>query len=215
MEDGIDWNDFELPTFNQDIDFDIPEIPGCNLTFKFDGFELYMNMNTILGAGVTYELPLFRSIGPLGFHITDDLELGVFFTIDLILTAEGELDINNGFHIKLDDGFGIDITLFADNISDVTFNGGQFEFIPVTINSGSVVFSAVLRLGVRAGFQLVTSGPAANLMSIAKIPAVSGGIEVGVFANVAGKSSACSSRDHLEPNIYRRIYHQCYVHAWR
>lgn len=193
LQDGIDWDDFELPTFNQDIDFDIPEIPGCNLTFKFDGLELYMNMNTILGAGVTYELPLFRSIGPLGMYITKDLELGVFFTIDLILTAEGELDINNGFHIKLDDGIGIDITLFADNISDVTFNGGQFEFIPVTINSGSVVFSAVLRLGVHAGFQLVTPDVVGELLSRAKIPTVSGGIEVAVFANVAGKSSRCSS----------------------
>lgn len=158
-----------------------------------------MNMNTILGAGVTYELPLFRSMGPLGFHITDDLELGVFFTIDLILTAEGELDINNGFHIKLDDEFGIDITLFADDISDVTFNGGHFEFMPVTINSGSVVFSAVLRLGVHAGFQLVAPGLVA--MSIPKFPAMGGGIEVGVFANVAGKSSRYPSRDFLEPNI--------------
>lgn len=64
-------------------------------------------------------------------------------------------------------------------------NGGQFEFIPVTINSGSVVFSAVLRLGVHAGFQLVPPSPVAQLMQVVNIPAVGGGIEVGVFANLA------------------------------
>lgn len=47
-----------------------------------------MNMNTILGAGVTHELPLFRSIGPLGWHITDDLELGVFSPSTLYLAQK-------------------------------------------------------------------------------------------------------------------------------
>ena len=35
-------------------------------------------------------------------------------------------------------------------------NGGRFEFLPVTIESAGVVFSAVLRIGVHSGFELAT-----------------------------------------------------------
>lgn len=179
MEDGFDVEHFEMPTFDYAFELDIPEIPNVNLKFKFDGMEIYMNMNTILEAAVTYELPLYRSQSPLGLHISDDVEAGIFLTVDLILSVGGQIDISSGFHIKLDDGIVIEIALFSNEVSNITFNGGQFEFLPVTIESGGVVFSAILRLGGHVGFELVSP----TVLSLA--PPISGGIEAGVFANVA------------------------------
>ncbi|KAF2279884.1 uncharacterized protein EI97DRAFT_390529 [Westerdykella ornata] len=187
FDDGIDIADFAFPTFNASFDLDIPAIPECNLRFQFDGMELYMNMNTILSLGSIYELSLYRSNTPLGISITKDLEVGIIFAVDLILSVEGEVDISSGFHIKLEDGAAIDIKLFADDISDIVFNGARFEFLPVTVQSAGVVFSATLRVGVHAGFQLVSpSIPEFTLFDrTVALDSVGGGIEVGVFANVA------------------------------
>ena len=113
MEDGPQWKDLEFPTFNYTVDIDIPPIPEFTSNFTFDGLELYMNLNTILKGGATYELPIFRSQYPADLHITDNLNLSVVFTVDLIMSVEGEIDISSGFHTKLDDGIGIQITLMG------------------------------------------------------------------------------------------------------
>ncbi|KAF2743167.1 hypothetical protein M011DRAFT_410998 [Sporormia fimetaria CBS 119925] len=187
LEDGIDLADFAFPTFDYDFAMDVPTIPECNLRFQFDGMELYMMLDAALSLGATYQLNLYSSTTPLGISITKDLELGVVFTVDLILSVEGEIDISSGFHIKLDDGAAIDIKLFDDEVSDIIFNGGRFEFLPVTVESAGVVLSAILRVGVHAGFQLAAPEiPELTLFDQdIGVPAVGGGIEVGVFANVA------------------------------
>jgi hypothetical protein len=66
-------------------------------------------------------------------------------------------------------------------------NGGKFEFLPVKIQSAGVIFSAVLRVGVHVGFELVTPDlPKISVLNhTLGVPSVGGGVEVGVFANVA------------------------------
>ncbi|KAH7135450.1 hypothetical protein B0J11DRAFT_564785 [Dendryphion nanum] len=183
LGDGIDVDDFEFPTFPFNFALEIPSVPDVNLKFRFDGTELYIKTNTVLSVGATYELNLYSSTTPVGIAITKDLKLGVIFAIDLILSAKGQINISSGFHIKLKDGLELKIAIFSDKISDLIFNGGQFEFLPVEIESGGIVFSAILRIGVHAGFKLVTP-------TLPDIPAINevqvgGGIEVGVYANVA------------------------------
>lgn len=119
FNDGIDIEDFAFPTFPFNYSMEIPAIPQCNLRFTFDDLELFINVDTIFSLGATYELNLYSSTTPLGISITKDLEVGVIFTIDLILSVEGEIDISSGFHIKLDDGLAIDIALFGDDVSDI------------------------------------------------------------------------------------------------
>lgn len=181
--DGIDLKDFEFPTFPFNFTLYVPTIPDISLKFRFDGLELYMKTNTILSAGATYELNLYSSTSPVGIAISKDLKLGVIFAIDLILSAQGQIDISSGFHIKLKDGLQLNIEMFNDKVSDIIFNGGQFEFLPVEIESAGVVFSAILRVGVHAGFELAT--PTLPNIPIINSTRVSGGIEVGVFANIA------------------------------
>ncbi|KAF5704913.1 hypothetical protein FMUND_12327 [Fusarium mundagurra] len=182
LDDGFDLDDFDLPPLDYNLNVDIPEIPEFRLQFQFDGLEVYMLIDTVLSAGATYTLNLYTSTTPAGFAVRDNLELGVIFAIDLILSVEGEINISSGFHLRLDDGVLFDIAIFSKKISNLTINGGDFEFLPVTIESAGVVFKAVLRVGVKAGFEIASPEVSIAGKTIAH---VGGGVEVGVFANIA------------------------------
>ncbi|OAG11590.1 uncharacterized protein CC84DRAFT_1182523 [Paraphaeosphaeria sporulosa] len=187
LDDGVDWHDFAFPPLNYSFDMDIKPIDDVTLNFMFDDLELYLELNTVLGAGATYELNLFTSNTPIGIGVGKDLTLGVVFKVDLLLSVQGEIDISSGLHIKLDNGVGIDIALFSDAVSNVVFNGGQFEFLPVTIEKAGVVLSAILRIGIHSGIEVAAPGtPDVTIFNTTfGTPAVKGGIEVGVYANLA------------------------------
>lgn len=61
-------------------------------------------------------------------------------------------------------------------------NGGQFEFLPVTVESAGVVFKAVLRVGMQAGFEIASPGVSVAGIDIMEAKA---GVEVGVYAHIA------------------------------
>lgn len=187
LDDGIDWHDFAFPPLNYSFDMDIKPIDDVTLNFQFDDMELYLELNTILGAGATYELNLFTSNTPIGIGVGKDLTLGVVFKVDLLLSVQGTIDISSGLHIKLDDGVGIDIALFSDAVSNLNFNGGQFEFLPVTVEKAGVVLSAILRIGIHSGIAVTAPGlPDVTIFNTSiGTPEVAGGIEVGVYANLA------------------------------
>lgn len=117
----LDFDEFEFPTFNYDFNnLTVPDIPEANLRFTFDGLELYMLVDTILSLGATYTLPLYKSKTPVGIYITEELQLGLIFSVDLILATEGSIDVSSGIHLKLDDGFAVNIALFGEDASDIT-----------------------------------------------------------------------------------------------
>ncbi|KAK0641866.1 hypothetical protein B0T16DRAFT_334069 [Cercophora newfieldiana] len=178
-EDGI-----EFPTLeNVDFDLDLQPLPGVSVKFEFeDDFELYMLLNTKLGAGATYTLNLYASKSPVGIAIGKDITAGVVVVIDLILDVNTAIEISSGFHLKLDKGVGFELNMFSPNVSKVDFPGGQFEFLPVTIVSEGVVLKGVLRVGLKIGLEVDTNGIASILTSPFDISA---GVVAEVFANVA------------------------------
>ncbi|KAJ9138198.1 Glycolate oxidase [Pleurostoma richardsiae] len=178
----LNLDDLQWPTIDLDFDLDIQGIPECQVFFQFDGLELYMELETILSGAATYTLNLYTSETAVGIRVSEDLELGVLFSIDLILGVDAEIAISSGFHVKLEDGIAFSMDMFGNNVSDITFNGGEFEFLPITVASAGVVFSAVLRLGVHAGFEMGEPGFNVSGHSFGSF---STGVEAGVFANVA------------------------------
>ncbi|KAF9877099.1 hypothetical protein CkaCkLH20_05365 [Colletotrichum karsti] len=192
LSDGFDAEDFDFPPLNITFDVDVPEFPECSLGFGFDDFEMYMELDTTLSAGLTYTLNIYSSKTPLGSQIGDDLLLGVVFNVDLILSVETEIQMSSGFHIKMDDGVMFDIALFSKNVSSVAFKGGKFEFLPVIIESAGAVMKAVLRVGINAGIEIsspVDSKEIELFNKTVEIPGASAGIEVAVFANIAELST--------------------------
>jgi hypothetical protein len=114
-------DDLDFPTLN-DTSFGlaIPDIPECQLLFEFDDLELYMEIDTTLSAGATYTFNLYKSETPIGISAGQDLEVGIVFTVDVILSVEAEIDISSGFHIQLNDGVAINIPMFSQDISSIT-----------------------------------------------------------------------------------------------
>lgn len=123
VADGFDFHfDFdanEMPTFNYTFDMDIPALPEVGLSFGFDSLELFMMLDTTLSLDSTYTYNLYTSNSPIGVRISDMLQLGITFSVDLILAVDGDIDISSGFHIRLDDGLMIDIMLFGDEASGI------------------------------------------------------------------------------------------------
>ncbi|KAK1817413.1 hypothetical protein LTR12_008169 [Friedmanniomyces endolithicus] len=172
-----DWgtaiDNFALPTFNYPLtDLEFPHFSGVTLHFEFDEVEVFMLMDATLGLGATYTHNLYTSDTEAGIGFGDS-ELGIVFKLDIILAAEGAIDISTGFHLKLQNGLAIDITLFGTNVSHITYDGGQFEFLPIAVVSGDVVFTAILRMGIHAGIELDPSTK------------YGAGVEVAVYANIA------------------------------
>ncbi|KAJ6258790.1 hypothetical protein Dda_6844 [Drechslerella dactyloides] len=182
LSDGFDLDDFDLPPIDVDFDIDIPEIPQCQLRFQFDNLELYVALNTVFSGGVTYTLNLYTSQTPIGIRVSEDLFLGVVVEVDLILSAEAEISINSGFHILVDDGAALSIVLFGNSIDRTAFDGGRFEFLPVTIESAGVVLKAVLRVRARAGFEV--SSPDVQVLGV-NVFSASAGVEVSIWTHVA------------------------------
>ncbi|ORX98442.1 hypothetical protein BCR34DRAFT_628404 [Clohesyomyces aquaticus] len=168
---------FQSPTINTSFSVGVKGIPECLLQLQFDGMELYMLLDTTLTGSASYTLNIYQSNSPLGIAI-QDVHLGVWFSLDLMLDAEAAVDISSGFHIKLDDGLKISIPMFDKNVSDMVIPGAHFEFLPVKIESAGAVLTATLRISAHAGVSL--EAPDFKLL-----PPISGGIEVAVFANMA------------------------------
>ncbi|KAI4638434.1 hypothetical protein J4E93_009987 [Alternaria ventricosa] len=186
LSDGIDSSDFKWPTFDLAFDLNVPTIDAVNLHLQFDGMELYLEIGTVLNAGATYEITLFATQTPVGMKIGPNLMLGAVLSIDLILAVEGAIDISTGFHVKLDDGVAIDLPLFGNEVADMTVNGGQFEFLPVTLESASITMQAALRIGAHCGLEVVMPEPPPGLGMVEKLsPQVEAGIEVAIYANIA------------------------------
>jgi hypothetical protein len=115
-----DFDNFDYPTIPFNLQLNAPDIPECQLRYQFDGLELYMQLDTNLTGGATYKLNLYTSESLVGISISNDLTIGVIFTIDLILSVEAEIDISSGFHIRLEDGAAINIPMFGQNVSSIT-----------------------------------------------------------------------------------------------
>ncbi|KAI9147170.1 FAD-linked oxidoreductase hmp9 [Paramyrothecium foliicola] len=190
-EIDFDFSDFELNIPAPDLDFnvDLSAFPDTVLEFSIDNLELLMEVETTLSGGITHEIPLFRSVG-LGLELTPDLFLGLVFGVDLILSADAEISLTSGFHLALEDAAVLKVALFSEEATDLAFNGGRFEFLPVTVNSAQGTLRAILQLSLRAGFELSPPDliPGFNLdipfFDLGNLTA-SAGIETLVFANVA------------------------------
>jgi hypothetical protein len=114
---GDDLNNFTIPS---DLWIDLPDIPECLLSVQLDGLEVYAELNTTLSAGGTYGINLFSTEQPLSVPIGNDTQVGISFTVDLILSTEDEIDISSGFHIMLNDGAAINIPMFNKTVSEIT-----------------------------------------------------------------------------------------------
>jgi hypothetical protein len=111
------FNAITFPTMPINFTLGLNSIPQSQLQIEFNDLEIYVELETIL-LGPTFTINLFTSDTPLGLGYANT-QLGVTFTIDLIVNASTEIDIFNGFHLKLEDNLSIQIDMFGKNASNI------------------------------------------------------------------------------------------------
>ncbi|RFU81353.1 hypothetical protein TARUN_870 [Trichoderma arundinaceum] len=169
-----------------EIDFNLDlKFPEYNVDVNLTDIEIYMQIDTVLSAGITYTFNIYKSETLVGIALGEDLLLGAVFSVDLIFSVNGQIDIQSGFHLHFDN-VRTQIIMFGKEASKLDFEGGKFAFLPVTIQSGEVVLQAILRLEARIGISFKT------FVSALPIPDkdlgvfdVGAGVEARVYANVA------------------------------
>jgi hypothetical protein len=119
-DDSTDASDIDFPTLDVDFNIDLPTnlLPETNLRVQFDELEVYLEMDLIINAGVVYKIPLLPpQAHPMGLGKSSDLFIGTVLALELVLSAEGSIDLATGVHIVLDEGAALEIGLFGDNIT--------------------------------------------------------------------------------------------------
>lgn len=106
------------PTIDVDLNLqdDMDDLPEAQVHFEFDDLEMYLDLDIKLATQSTYTINIFTTETPFGVSFTD-LTLGLVFSVDLILIADTDIDIQNGIHIKIDKGLGFDFGLLNGNVS--------------------------------------------------------------------------------------------------
>lgn len=120
--DHIDLDDLiSFDNITLDTDFHIvpPPLPEVELQFSIDFLDLYVALDFTIDAHASFTLPLYKSESALGISVPDGTEFGVFVTMDLLLSVDGELSIQSGFHLLLDKPVGFKIALFSSNVSEI------------------------------------------------------------------------------------------------
>lgn len=105
---------------------DLSAVPDTTLMFRFENLDIYLDLDVKFTADMSWTLPLYSSANPAdnGGLVTDikvpgtNLELGVLFTVDLIITVEAEIELNGGLHIAADN-VTLEIALFGDEVSGI------------------------------------------------------------------------------------------------
>jgi hypothetical protein len=115
----VDLAHFSPPTMgNITFNLDVQSIPQALLQLQFDGLELYFQLDTMLDISASYKVNLFTPQTPLALAVPG-MDIGVWFTLDLLLDADANIDMTSGFHIKLVDGVQINIPMFAPEAADM------------------------------------------------------------------------------------------------
>ncbi|KAJ6782776.1 hypothetical protein PWT90_04133 [Aphanocladium album] len=179
-----DLHGFKLPPPNITFDVDIGKLDDVSLEVVFTEAEIYVELSILFSAGITYSLNLYTS-SELGYEV-GKVFVGFVATIDLILSVESQIELDSGFHVKFDKNMGMKLALFSDEASHLEFNGGRFEFLPVTVTTAGSVLHAVLRIGIKSGFSLSAGfGADVQLFNQTSHLQLGAGIEASAYANAA------------------------------
>lgn len=100
-----------------DLNLDL-KLPEYNVAVNLTDLEIYMEIDTILAASMTYTFNIYQSETIVGVTLDQDFLLGAVFSIDLIFSVDSEIDIRSGFHVRFDNII-TQIALFSEEASKI------------------------------------------------------------------------------------------------
>jgi hypothetical protein len=109
----IDFNSLDV-SVSEDFDY--------RLAFQLEDLDLYLDLSTTFPTEQTYTISLF-ALPILGASLTDyqstDLEIGAFFTLDLVLSTQYQIELDCGVHFKVDKA-SINVDMFKNDLNDIS-----------------------------------------------------------------------------------------------
>lgn len=123
LKDAFDFDfrndhDFRLPAPQIDFDLEVPEFPETEMEIELRGVDMFVELGVTLSEGLTYTLPLFRST-QLGGQV-GNVFVGAVVSVDLILSVVASVEVDTGFHLRMDEGVVMKLGLFAREASDLS-----------------------------------------------------------------------------------------------
>ncbi|KAJ2890784.1 hypothetical protein MKZ38_001341 [Zalerion maritima] len=154
----------------------LDEVGRATARVELKGFKAHFDLGLSMASGDSFAFTLI-SVPIIGVVLpptgtTKIIEAGLIAAIDLVFSADTEIDIEGGFEVSIPDGAFFELGINNGEIIDTDFFDGGIiaNEIPVSVNTGtSGVFKVSLRLRVQVG---VTAGLPAPLPGAVDVGAV-------------------------------------------
>ncbi|KAJ8113187.1 hypothetical protein ONZ43_g5209 [Nemania bipapillata] len=142
----------------------LPDISDIDITHPGDIFDTSMLGLTFNGVGATIDLdltaaasgdfsmPLLKTESPIGVA-GPGFQIGVVFSVDLVLKITGKIETKGGFKVAIPDGSSFLIPFDQSKSNVAKFNGASVSLIPVTVDLPADI-TVALRLNAQAGVML-------------------------------------------------------------
>ncbi|KAI0397469.1 hypothetical protein F5Y17DRAFT_455122 [Xylariaceae sp. FL0594] len=122
---------------------------SLGLTFNGVGGTVDLDI-TAAGSG-DFSIPILKTESPLGIA-GPGFQVGVVFTVDLVIKINGKVETKGGFKVAIPDGSSFLIPLDENKPSVAKFNGASATLLPLTVDIPADV-TVALRVKVQAGVQ--------------------------------------------------------------
>ncbi|ETS75627.1 hypothetical protein PFICI_12571 [Pestalotiopsis fici W106-1] len=144
---------------------DLNPLNDVSLALGFSGVGARVQVDMSAAVDGTVKIPLFVSETPLGIAIPGT-QIGIVFSVDLVLGLSGEVATNAGFEVVLPDSssFALSLDPSKDVVAD--FNGIATSLLPITTEIPANLTMA-LQLSVEAGVELSAAGLSPALTALA------------------------------------------------
>lgn len=122
------------------------------LGVTLNGVGAVVNLDFAAAASGDFSVPLLKTESPIGIA-GPGFQLGVVFTVDLVLKVNGKIETGGGFKVAIPDNSSFMIPFDVSKPNVANFNGTSATLLPITLDL-PVDVTAALRLGVEAGVML-------------------------------------------------------------
>ncbi|KAI1871550.1 uncharacterized protein JN550_004544 [Neoarthrinium moseri] len=128
---------------------DFNPLNDVEVSVDFKGVGALFDLTATAALEGTVKIPLFKSESPLGIAVPN-FQVGLVFTVDLVLGLSGEANVGGGFQVSIPDGSTFKLPLDPGKDHTAKFDGVSTALLPLSAEVPANVTLA-LQLGVSAG----------------------------------------------------------------
>ncbi|KAI0187114.1 hypothetical protein EV127DRAFT_513982 [Xylaria flabelliformis] len=122
------------------------------LGLTFNGVGATIDLDLTAAASGDFSIPLLKTESPIGIA-GPGFQIGVVFSVDLVLKVSGKVNTEGGFKVAIPDGSSFMIPFDEAKPNVAKFNGASASLLPIKVDLPADI-TAALQLKVQAGVML-------------------------------------------------------------